>query len=63
MEPETITISIGEYRRLVEDSMHISMLQARGVDNWENYVSIPSIDDFETIDEWRAACLKAGESF
>jgi len=34
---KTITITLEEYNRLVEDSEFLNALEAAGVDNWEGY--------------------------
>lgn len=36
--PEKVTITKAEYDRLLGTSAHMSELQARGVDNWGDYV-------------------------
>lgn len=34
---ETVTISVDEYDKLIEDSYWLAALEAAGVDNWEGY--------------------------
>lgn len=34
---ETVTISVDEYYKLIEDSCWLAALETAGVDNWEGY--------------------------
>lgn len=44
----TITISIDEYHRLLDQDMWVNALDAAGVDNWEGYDEAVSI-----LNEWK----------
>ena len=37
MDNQTVTISLDEYNKLIEDSKLLDALFAAGVDNWEGY--------------------------
>jgi hypothetical protein len=52
---ETKTITIEEYNRLVNAKLHLDLLIARGVDNWQGYCSLPDREDYETEAEWLKA--------
>lgn len=47
-----VTISIDEYYRLLQAEAQLNLLENRGVDNWHGYTTIPSIDEFDSIEEW-----------
>lgn len=34
---ETVSITLAEYKELVDDSLFLGCLRAAGVDNWEGY--------------------------
>lgn len=51
--PEQVTISIEEYHRLLQAEAQLSFLENRGVDNWHGYGTIPSINEFDSLEEWQ----------
>lgn len=63
MTEKTVTISEKEYERLKWDSLCLSFLEARGVDNWSGYGTPPDPEDYETEEEWEAAYEKALDSY
>jgi len=58
---ESVTLTLERYYELLQAEAHLSALQALGVDNWQGYTSIPRIEDFKSLEDWKAA-IEAGEN-
>ena len=56
---EMITITVKEYEQLLSIELHMGILEARGVDNWEWYCGVPLRDDYKTEDEYLNALQQA----
>ena len=52
---EMVTIPKKEYVRLLFVDLHMDLLQARGVDNWNGYGYPPDREDFDTDEEYQQA--------
>ena len=48
---ETITISLKEYKRLIESQKMLSALRCGGVDSWEGYEEAVNFVEEESEDE------------
>ena len=62
MSEQDITITVKEYRRLLQSDYHLSFLEALGVDNWQGWAYPPDLDDYETIQEYDKAYQEALDS-
>ena len=50
---ETVTISLVEYKRLLEQADLLEWLETTGVDNWSGYSTPPVRDDYDTEEEYQ----------
>ena len=58
MSNEMVTITVKEYRRLLQSDYHLGFLEALGVDNWQGW-AVGLMDDYQTIEEYDKAYQEA----
>jgi hypothetical protein len=60
---EMVTITKKEYERLLSVDLHMDLLKARGVDNWDGYGYPPDREDFDTDEEYQQALEDSFDSW
>jgi hypothetical protein len=61
-ENETVTITRKEYELLQFHSLHLNLLEVRGVDNWDGFGYPPERGDYETDEQYEVAVEEAFEA-
>ena len=59
---EMVTITRKEYDALKLYSLHLNLLEVRGVDNWDGFVYPPERKNYKTEEEYDAAVSEAFDS-
>lgn len=49
---DMVLITRTEYDRLLAADMHLGLLEALGVDNWQGYCTVPPREDYESEEAW-----------
>ena len=62
MTEEMVTITRKEYEALKYHSLHLNLLEARGVDNWDGFGYPPERKNYKTEEAYMAAVTEAFSS-